>query len=98
MVGLRRPDAARARDRAAGNRLDVRARDLPATRSRSGQRDGRATGGAVEVLKRAKRWIVISTQPVKLGRQHDEGPAPDTLSRQQAAPGFADSGPFSPAH
>src|SRR6266699_1906457 len=98
MVRLWRPDAARARDRAAGDCLDFRARHLPATRSRSGQRNGRATGGAVEVLKRAKRWIVISTRSGKFARITDESPASDPLSRQQAPLGLADSGPFSPAH
>src|SRR5437667_9111421 len=98
MVGIWRPDAGRARDRAAGDCLDVRARHISATRPRRGQRDGRATGGAVEVLKRAKRWIVISTRSGKFARIADESPASDPLSRQQAPLGLADSRSFSPAH
>src|ERR1041385_2406468 len=63
MVGIRRPDAGRARDCVAGDWLDVRAGHLAATRSRGAQHHGCATGRPAEVLIRNGKSGILTMLP-----------------------------------
>src|SRR6266487_1957412 len=60
MVGFCRLDVVRAMDRVAGDRADVRARPLSASDFRRGERNGGATGGAVEILSMLS-WTIYSS-------------------------------------